>query len=221
MWPWETVRAAEPRRRRRARRQRSTSSTTRPPTTRCRSRSRGCRRRRCVQTLHHAPQRGRGRAVVALPRGAVRRHLARAGAPARRPERRWASCRTAIDTDALHASARPRTTTCCSSAASRKGKGVLQAIEIARRAGIRLLLAAPENDYYREHVAPLVDGTRSSTRAKCGTRRKWRCSAARARCSIRCRPASRSASCWPKRWPAARPSPRSTAARCARWSTTA
>jgi glycosyltransferase involved in cell wall biosynthesis len=38
-------------------------------------------------------------------------------------------------------------------------KGVLQAIEVARRAGIRLLLAAAENDYFREHVQPLVDGT--------------------------------------------------------------
>lgn len=40
------------------------------------------------------------------------------------------------------------------------GKGVLQAIDIARRAGLRLLLAAPEDDYYRAQVAPHVDGTR-------------------------------------------------------------
>lgn len=39
------------------------------------------------------------------------------------------------------------------------GKGVLQAIEVARRAGIRLLLAAAEDNYYREAVAPHVDGT--------------------------------------------------------------
>jgi glycosyltransferase involved in cell wall biosynthesis len=39
-----------------------------------------------------------------------------------------------------------------------EGKGVLQAIEIARRAGIRLQLAAAENDYYRAVVAPHVDG---------------------------------------------------------------
>ena len=38
------------------------------------------------------------------------------------------------------------------------GKGVLEAIAAARRAGMRLLLAAAENDYYRETVAPLVDG---------------------------------------------------------------
>lgn len=39
-----------------------------------------------------------------------------------------------------------------------EGKGVLQAIEVARRSGLKLLMAAPENDYYREHVAPDVDG---------------------------------------------------------------
>ena len=41
-----------------------------------------------------------------------------------------------------------------------EGKGVLQAIDIARRADMPLLLAAEANDYYREKVAPLVDGTR-------------------------------------------------------------
>jgi glycosyltransferase involved in cell wall biosynthesis len=39
-----------------------------------------------------------------------------------------------------------------------EGKGVLQAIEIARRSGLRLILAAAEDDYYRERVAPHVDG---------------------------------------------------------------
>ena len=39
-----------------------------------------------------------------------------------------------------------------------EGKGVLHAIDLARRSGVRLLLAAEANDYYREHVAPLVDG---------------------------------------------------------------
>jgi glycosyltransferase involved in cell wall biosynthesis len=38
------------------------------------------------------------------------------------------------------------------------GKGVLQAIEIAKRVGMRLILAAAEDEYYREKVAPLVDG---------------------------------------------------------------
>ncbi len=40
------------------------------------------------------------------------------------------------------------------------GKGVVEAIDAARRAGMRLMLAAAENDYYRETVAPLVDGDR-------------------------------------------------------------
>ena len=40
-----------------------------------------------------------------------------------------------------------------------EGKGVLQAIDVARRTGIRLVLAAAENDYYREHVAAHVDGS--------------------------------------------------------------
>jgi glycosyltransferase involved in cell wall biosynthesis len=39
-----------------------------------------------------------------------------------------------------------------------EGKGVLGAIEVARRVGMRLLLAAAEEQYYREHVAPHVDG---------------------------------------------------------------
>jgi glycosyltransferase involved in cell wall biosynthesis len=37
-------------------------------------------------------------------------------------------------------------------------KGVLQAIEAARRVGLPIRLAAAENDYYRQHVAPQVDG---------------------------------------------------------------
>jgi glycosyltransferase involved in cell wall biosynthesis len=38
-----------------------------------------------------------------------------------------------------------------------EGKGVLQAIEVAHRTGIRLILAAAENEYYRDVVAPHVD----------------------------------------------------------------
>ena len=41
-----------------------------------------------------------------------------------------------------------------------EGKGVLEAIDAARRTGHRLLLAAPENDYYRAAIAPHVDGRR-------------------------------------------------------------
>ena len=39
-----------------------------------------------------------------------------------------------------------------------EGKGPVQAIEIARRLGMRLILAAAEEPYYHEHVKPLVDG---------------------------------------------------------------
>jgi glycosyltransferase involved in cell wall biosynthesis len=37
-------------------------------------------------------------------------------------------------------------------------KGPLQAIHIAQRLGLRLRLAGPKNDYFCQHVAPLVDG---------------------------------------------------------------
>ena len=39
-----------------------------------------------------------------------------------------------------------------------EGKGVLQAIEVARRVAMPLILVAAEEDYYLEHVAPHVDG---------------------------------------------------------------
>jgi glycosyltransferase involved in cell wall biosynthesis len=39
------------------------------------------------------------------------------------------------------------------------GKGPLHAIEIARSLGMRLVLAGPENAYFREKVKPLVDGS--------------------------------------------------------------
>lgn len=41
-----------------------------------------------------------------------------------------------------------------------EGKGVLPAIEVARRAGRRIVLAAEANEYYHTHVAPIVDGDR-------------------------------------------------------------
>ena len=40
-----------------------------------------------------------------------------------------------------------------------EGKGVLQAIDVARHVQMPIVLAAEANDYYREKVAPLVDGT--------------------------------------------------------------
>lgn len=41
-----------------------------------------------------------------------------------------------------------------------EGKGVLEAIDVARRAGMPLRLAAARNEYYEEAVAPQVDGER-------------------------------------------------------------
>jgi glycosyltransferase involved in cell wall biosynthesis len=38
------------------------------------------------------------------------------------------------------------------------GKGPLRAVEAARELGLRLLLAGPLNDYYRERIEPVVDG---------------------------------------------------------------
>ena len=48
------------------------------------------------------------------------------------------------------------------------GKGVVAAIDAARRAGMRLVLAAAENAYYREVVAPLVDGRQIVFRGEVG-----------------------------------------------------
>lgn len=39
-----------------------------------------------------------------------------------------------------------------------EGKGPLQAIQVARRLGLRLILAAADEAYYREVIAPHVDG---------------------------------------------------------------
>src|SRR5207302_11313270 len=38
------------------------------------------------------------------------------------------------------------------------GKGPVEAVAAARALGVRILLAGPPNDYFREHVEPLVDG---------------------------------------------------------------
>ncbi len=38
------------------------------------------------------------------------------------------------------------------------GKGPIAAVQTAKRVGLRLLLAGPQNRYYREEIAPLVDG---------------------------------------------------------------
>jgi len=38
------------------------------------------------------------------------------------------------------------------------GKGPLHAVNAAKMLGLRLVLAGPENPYFREHIRPLVDG---------------------------------------------------------------
>jgi glycosyltransferase involved in cell wall biosynthesis len=39
------------------------------------------------------------------------------------------------------------------------GKGPLEAIDVARSLGMRLLMAGPENEYFQETVAPCIDGS--------------------------------------------------------------
>lgn len=55
-----------------------------------------------------------------------------------------------------------------------EGKGVLQAIDVAQRTGHRLILAAAENEYYRDAVAPLVDQRQIVYAGEVGHREKVR-----------------------------------------------
>lgn len=41
-----------------------------------------------------------------------------------------------------------------------QGKGPVEAIDVARKAGMTIVLAAPQNEYFERHVRPLVDGVR-------------------------------------------------------------
>ncbi|HTL45353.1 MAG TPA: glycosyltransferase family 4 protein [Vicinamibacterales bacterium] len=52
------------------------------------------------------------------------------------------------------------------------GKGPIQAIDIAKKAGLRLVLAAPEDEYYHEKIKPLVDGERVIYAGEVGHERK-------------------------------------------------
>jgi glycosyltransferase involved in cell wall biosynthesis len=111
-----------------------------------------------VQTLHHAPS---GPEVALWRRYADAPFVAISDEQARLMDglRVVATIHHGVDARAFTFRARPddyllflgRFTS---------GKGVLDAIAVARRTGMRLLLAAAENDYYRESVAPLVDGDR-------------------------------------------------------------
>ena len=102
-----------------------------------------------------------------------------------------------------------------------EGKGVLQAIEVAKRAGLRLILAAAEDGYYRDKIAPHVDGTHVIYFGEADFPAKVKLYGGARALLYPIRRASRSASCWPRRWRAARRSPPSIAAPCARSSTTA
>ena len=103
-------------------------------------------------------ERRRGRAVVALSGSAVRRDL-RTSRPTCCPaSTSSAPCCTA-STPTASRSARAPDDYLLFLGRFTEGKGVLQAIEVAKRAGIRLILAAADEAYYREKVAPLVDGT--------------------------------------------------------------
>lgn len=54
------------------------------------------------------------------------------------------------------------------------GKGILEAIEIARRTGMRLRIAAPENEYYLNHVKQQVDGSQIEYLGELGLQDKAR-----------------------------------------------
>ena len=95
-----------------------------------------------------------------------------------------------------------------------EGKGVLVAIEVARRTGRRLVLAAPENAYYRETVAPWSTDSRSSMPARWDHERKSRSSVVPTLSSIRSRRLSPSAWSSLRRWHAERPSRPSTSVQC-------
>ena len=92
-----------------------------------------------------------GRATRKLIRG-------RLLSPATAPER--SQCRGtihhAVDTDAFAFRAEPEDYLLFLGRFT-PGKGSVSAIETARRTGMRLLIAAAENEYYREVVAPLVN----------------------------------------------------------------
>jgi len=111
-----------------------------------------------LQTVHHAP----GPEEVALWRGV---EGVRFVAISREQERLLEGLRVVgavphgLDTDTFAFRAAPNPDAYLLFLGRfMEGKGPLQAIEVARRAGLRIVLAAAENEYYREYVAPRVDG---------------------------------------------------------------
>ncbi len=103
-------------------------------------------------------------------------------------------------------------------------KGTADAIEIARRAGRRLVICGIVQDerYFADAVEPHVDGDRVVFLGSVGPRRSARMSSAtRPRCCTRSTSTSRSACPSWRRWRAAPRSWPTGAARCRRWSTRA
>ena len=127
----------------------------------------------------------------------------------------------AVDTDALQLRADPDDYVLFFGRFT-PGKGVLAAVDAARRAGLRLLLAAG-----RKCVLPRGGSRRSSTGGRSSSGERWgrtparSSSAGRARWCIPCRPTSPSVSSWPRRWPAGLRWPRSPGAPSPSWWTTA
>ena len=111
-----------------------------------------------LQTLHHAPSASEVALWMRYPEAPfVAVSEAQAGLLA--PLNVVATIHHAVDTAALAFQPEPDDYLLFLGRFT-EGKGVLEAIEVARRSGMRLCLAAAENDYYREAVAPHVDGTR-------------------------------------------------------------
>jgi glycosyltransferase involved in cell wall biosynthesis len=109
-----------------------------------------------VQTLHHAPD----PAEVALwSRYRQAPFIAVSGVQRRlfRGLNVVATVPHAVDTEALAFRAAPDDYLLFLGRFT-EGKGVLQAIDVAHRTGMRLVLAAEANEYFRRVVAPSVDG---------------------------------------------------------------
>ena len=133
----------------------STSFTTRPSTRRCLWRSAACRQRLCCRRstiCRRLPEIALWSRYRDAPFVAVSHHQARALAGLSV----FAVIPHAIDTAAYPFRSTPDDYLLFLGRFS-EGKGVLQAIEAARRTRMRLILAAAENEYYREVIAPLVD----------------------------------------------------------------
>jgi hypothetical protein len=101
-------------------------------------------------------------------------------------------------------------------------KGAREAIEVARRSGRKLVLAGiiQDEQYFREAVAPSVDGDQVRYVGSVGPAERTRCWAAPSPFCTSSASKSRSGFRWWKPWPPARRSSRSGGARCRRSSST-